>query len=100
MLPRQREHEADPWGGSGVFQLRNSPQDDKQLFGDAWCLTTSQSWDQTFEVNCTQLEMIVSGTPKRDIQENINARAHAAVEISDKGTASIHLDVRSMTVKT
>jgi hypothetical protein len=58
----------------------------------------SQSWDQTFEVNCgPRSEVIVLGTPKRDIQENINACAHAAAEISDKGTASIHLDVRSMT---
>jgi hypothetical protein len=44
--------------------------------------------------------VIVSGTPKQDIQENINARVHASAEISDKGTASIHLDVSSMTVKT
>jgi hypothetical protein len=44
--------------------------------------------------------VIILGTSKWDIQENINARAHAAAEISDKGTASIHLDVRSMKVKT
>ncbi len=61
----------------------------------------SQSWDQTFEVNCgPRSEVIFSGTPKRDIQENINAHVHAAAEISVKGTASIHLDVPSMTVKT
>jgi hypothetical protein len=45
-------------------------------------------------------EVIVSGTPKREIQEKIKALAHAAGDnISDKGIASIHLDVRLMSVK-
>jgi hypothetical protein len=40
-----------------------------------------------------------SGTTKQEIQEKIKALAHAAADVSDKGIASIHLDVRSMTVK-
>ncbi len=43
--------------------------------------------------------MIVSGTSKRKIQEKTKALAHAATDVSDKGMASIHLDVQSMTVK-
>jgi hypothetical protein len=43
--------------------------------------------------------VIVLGTPKREIQEKINALALAAADVSDKGIASVHLDVRSMTVK-
>jgi hypothetical protein len=39
------------------------------------------------------------GYPKMGIHEKIKALAHADVDILDKGTASIHLDVRSMTVK-
>jgi hypothetical protein len=45
------------------------------------------------------LEVIVSGTPKQEIQVEIKALAHATVAMSDKGMVSIHLDVRSMTVK-
>jgi hypothetical protein len=40
--------------------------------------------------------MIVSGMPKRVIQEKTKACAHAATEISESGMASIHLDVLSM----
>jgi hypothetical protein len=59
-----------------------------------------QSWDQRFEVNCSpQSEVIILGIPKRDIQEKVNAFAHAAENISTRGSASIHYDVRSMTVK-
>jgi hypothetical protein len=60
----------------------------------------SQSCDQPFEVNCgPRSELIVSCTLKRVIQEKTKARAHAAVEISESGMASIHLDVQSMMVK-
>jgi hypothetical protein len=40
------------------------------------------------------------GHPKAGYPKNINARAHATAEISDQGTASIHLDVQSKTMKT
>ncbi len=51
---------------------------DKRSFGDVM-FNISQSWDQTFELNCgPQLEVIILGTPKWDIQENIKTRAHAA----------------------
>jgi hypothetical protein len=40
------------------------------------------------------LEVIVSGTPKQEIQEKDNAFAHAAADISESEIASIHLDVR------
>ncbi len=43
--------------------------------------------------------MIVLCTPKREIQEKTKALAHAAAYVSNKEMASIHLDVRSMTVK-
>jgi hypothetical protein len=43
--------------------------------------------------------VIVSGTPKREIQEKVKAFAHAAADVSERGIASIHLDVRSMMVK-
>jgi hypothetical protein len=43
--------------------------------------------------------VIISGTPKQDIQEKVNAFAHAAADVSTRGIASIHFDVRSMTVK-
>jgi hypothetical protein len=59
----------------------------------------SQSCDQTFEVNCgLRSIVIVSGTLKRVIQEKTKARAHAAVEISESGMASSHLNVLSMIV--
>jgi hypothetical protein len=54
----------------------------------------SQSLDQILEVNCIpRSEVIVSGTPKQQIQEEINSLEHAAADVSDKGTASIHLGV-------
>jgi hypothetical protein len=63
--------------------------------GNIW-----HSWDHMFEVNCgPQLEVIVSDTTKWEIQEETKALAHVAVDISDKGMASINLGVRSMTVK-
>jgi hypothetical protein len=43
--------------------------------------------------------VIVSGTPKRVIQEKTKARAHADMVFSERGIASIHLIVRSMIVK-
>jgi hypothetical protein len=43
--------------------------------------------------------VIISGTPKWDIQEKVHAFAHAAADVSTRGIASIHFDVRSMTVK-
>jgi hypothetical protein len=59
-----------------------------------------QSCDQTFDVNCgPQSEVIVLGTPKRVIQEKTKALAHAAADVSERGIASIHLDVKSMIVK-
>jgi hypothetical protein len=52
------------------------------------------------EVNCSpQSEVIVSGTPKREIQEKVKAFAHAAADVSERETASIHLDVQSVMVK-
>jgi hypothetical protein len=57
----------------------------------------SQSCDQTFYVNCgPQSEVIVSGTPKQVIQEKTKAHAHAPMDVLERGTASIHLDVQSM----
>jgi hypothetical protein len=43
--------------------------------------------------------MIISGTPKREIQVKVKAFAHAAVDVSERGMASIHLDMRSIMVK-
>jgi hypothetical protein len=40
--------------------------------------------------------VIVSGTPKREIQVKVEAFAHAAADISERGMASIHLDMRSI----
>jgi hypothetical protein len=63
-------------------------------------LSISQSLNQRLEVNCgPRSEVIVSGTPKREIQEKVKVFAHAAADVSESGIASIHLDVRSMTVK-
>jgi hypothetical protein len=42
------------------------------------------------------MEGIVSGTPKRVIQEKTKACVHATSEVSERGIASIHLDVRSV----
>jgi hypothetical protein len=43
--------------------------------------------------------VILSETPKWEIQEKVKAFVHAAVDVSERGIASIHLDVRSMMVK-
>ncbi len=43
--------------------------------------------------------VIVSGTPNLEIQEKVNAFADAATDVSERGIASIHLDVPSMTVE-
>jgi hypothetical protein len=43
--------------------------------------------------------VIVLGTPKRDIQIKVKALAHAAADVSDRGIASIHLDVWSIIMK-
>jgi hypothetical protein len=59
-------------------------------------LSISQSLNQRLEVNCgPRSEVIISGTPKREIQVNVKAFAHAAADVSESGTASIHLDVQS-----
>ncbi len=58
------------------------------------------SLSRRLEVNCgLRSEMIISGTPKHEIQVNVEAFAHAAADVSESGIASIHLDVRSMIVK-
>ncbi len=63
-------------------------------------LNISQSWNQRLEVNCgPRSEVIVSGTPKREIQVKVKAFVHAAADVSERGMASIHLDVRSVMVK-
>jgi hypothetical protein len=63
-------------------------------------LSISQRLNKRVEVNCgPQSEVIVSGTPKCEIQENVKAFAHNAADVSKSGKASIHLDVRSMMVK-
>ncbi len=43
--------------------------------------------------------MIVYGTPKWVIQEKTKACAHASADVSERGIAPIHLDVRSMIEK-
>jgi hypothetical protein len=43
--------------------------------------------------------VIVLDTPKREIQVNVKALVHAAADISESVTASIHLDVQSIIVK-
>jgi hypothetical protein len=62
--------------------------------------TISQSCDQTFEVIATHNREWSLWSPQRRVtQEKNKAHAHATVEISESGMASIHLDVRSMMVK-
>ncbi len=62
-------------------------------------LSILQSCNQRLEVNCgPQSEVIVLGTPKHEIQLNVKAFAHAAVDVSERGIASIHLDERSIIV--
>jgi hypothetical protein len=66
-----------------------------------------QSCYQRFEVNCGPWsEVIVSGTPKPDIQEKVNAFAHAAADVPTRGIASIqgqeeclHNDVKRVIIK-
>jgi hypothetical protein len=59
-----------------------------------------RSLNQRFEVNCgPQSEVVVSGTPKWEIQVKVKAFANAAADVSERGIASIHLDVRPMIVK-
>ncbi len=43
--------------------------------------------------------MIVLGTPKREIQVKVKAFEHADADVSERGIASIHLDVQSIIVK-
>jgi hypothetical protein len=40
--------------------------------------------------------VIVLGTPKREIQVKVKAFAHAAADVSERGMASVHLDVSIM----
>jgi hypothetical protein len=57
-------------------------------------LSISQCCNQRFEVNCgPRSEVIVSGTQKLEIQVKVKAFARAAVDVSERGIASIHLDV-------
>ncbi len=59
-----------------------------------------QSCDQTFDLNCgPRSEVIISGATKRVIQEKTWAHAHAAADVSERGIASIHLDLRSVIMK-
>jgi hypothetical protein len=44
-------------------------------------------------------DVIISGTPKREIQVKVKAFLHAAADVSERGIDSIQLDVRSMMVK-
>jgi hypothetical protein len=63
-------------------------------------LSIWQSWNQRLDVNCgPRSEVIVSGTPKQEIQVKVKALAHAAADVSERGMASIPLDVQSMMVK-
>jgi hypothetical protein len=39
------------------------------------------------------------GTPIQEIQEKVEVFAHAATDVSERGIASIHLDVQSMMMK-
>jgi hypothetical protein len=43
--------------------------------------------------------VIVSGTPKGEIQVKVKAFVHAAADVSERGMASIHLDMQSKMVK-
>jgi hypothetical protein len=43
--------------------------------------------------------VIVSGTRKCEFQLKVEAFAHAAADVSERGIASIHLDVQSIIVK-
>jgi hypothetical protein len=57
-------------------------------------LSILQSLSQRLEVNCgPQSEVIVSGTPKREIQVNVKVFAYAATDVLESGIAFIHLDV-------
>jgi hypothetical protein len=57
-------------------------------------LSISQICNQRLEVNCgPQSEVIVSGTPKHEVQLKVKAYAHAAADVSGRGISSIHLDV-------
>jgi hypothetical protein len=63
-------------------------------------LSIWQSSNQRFEVNCgPKSEVIVLGTPRREIQVKVKAFVHASVDVSERGMASIHLDVQSIMVK-
>jgi hypothetical protein len=54
----------------------------------------SKAETRGFEVNCgPRSEVIISGTPKWDIQEKVKAFAHAAADVSTRGIAFINLDV-------
>jgi hypothetical protein len=43
--------------------------------------------------------MIVSGTPKIEIQVKVKAFAHDAADVSERGITSIHLDIQLIIVK-
>ncbi len=52
----------------------------------------SQSFHQKLNVNCKSV-MIVLGTPQQVIQEKTKVCVYAAADLSERGIASIHLDV-------
>ncbi len=57
-------------------------------------------YTRPYTVNCgPRSEVIISVPPKREIHVKANAFAHAAADLSERGIASIHLDVRSVMVK-
>jgi hypothetical protein len=43
--------------------------------------------------------MIVLGTQKQEIQVKVKGFAHATADISERGMASIHLNVQSIILK-
>jgi hypothetical protein len=65
-----------------------------------WKLSISQSWSQRLEVNCGPWsEVIILGILKGEIQVKVKAFANATVSVSERGMASIHLDIWSKIVK-
>ena len=66
-----------------------------------WMPSLLQRTDQTAEVNCTPLSVVMmAGTPKRAIQPATKASAQATAVVEAKGMTSTHLVVLSMMVIT
>ncbi len=56
--------------------------------------------DQSADVNCVPLsDVIVCGTPNLEIQVEQSSSAQVEAVMEDRGTASAHCVVRSITVK-